>query len=151
MATTSGSGRLPHLTRLTTMRIRRAHHRGATSLGPERDITSLLEPLMDAWAALRFLLIDDRACSLAESHPSMVDGRCRRCGVSSPAAAKLSREALTVLAGRPRSIQHRSPRQRTVADGSMQIVATCPRRAAASARAAGLAPTPMFRSVRSHR
>jgi hypothetical protein len=55
---------------------------------------------MDAWdAALQFLLIDNRAHSLAHSHPLTAGGRCRRCGTSSCAASKLASEALRVLAG----------------------------------------------------
>jgi hypothetical protein len=59
------------------------------------------EPRVEAWdAALRFLLIDNRALALARSHPLAPDGRCRRCGTSCCAAANLAVEALAVLAGR---------------------------------------------------
>jgi hypothetical protein len=59
------------------------------------------EPRLEAWdAALRFLLIDDRARSLARSHPLAPDGRCQRCRTPSCAAANLAVEALTVLADR---------------------------------------------------
>jgi hypothetical protein len=56
---------------------------------------------MDAWdTAVQFLLIDDRAQSLAEVHPLMEDGRCGRCRTPDCSAAELASEALAVLAAR---------------------------------------------------
>jgi hypothetical protein len=54
---------------------------------------------MDAWdTAVQFLLIEDRAQSLAEAHPLMEDGRCGRCSPPGCTAAALASEALAVLA-----------------------------------------------------
>jgi hypothetical protein len=56
---------------------------------------------MDAWdTAVQFLLIDDRAQSLAEAHPLMEDGQCGRCSPPGCTAAALAAEALAILAAR---------------------------------------------------
>jgi hypothetical protein len=56
---------------------------------------------MDAWeTAVQFLLIGDRAQSLAEAHPMLADGRCGRCSLPRCTAAALASEAVAVLAAR---------------------------------------------------
>lgn len=59
---------------------------------------------MDSWvAAIEFLLVDDRAVTLAGAHPLMADGRCGTCGVSGCAAAELACATLALIAECPTS------------------------------------------------
>jgi hypothetical protein len=56
---------------------------------------------VEAWdTAVQFLLVDNRAQSLAESHPLTEDGWCGRCRLPGCTAAQLASEALAVLAER---------------------------------------------------
>jgi hypothetical protein len=56
---------------------------------------------VEAWdAAVQFLLVDNRARSLAEAHPLTEDGQCERCSQPGCTAAQLASEALAVLAER---------------------------------------------------
>jgi hypothetical protein len=56
---------------------------------------------MDAWdTAVQFLLIGDRAQSLAEAHPLTEDGQCGRCSPPGCTAAALASEAVAILAAR---------------------------------------------------
>ncbi|HEY2206288.1 MAG TPA: hypothetical protein VGH99_17595 [Pseudonocardia sp.] len=65
---------------------------------------------MEAWdAAVRFLLVDNRAQALAESHPLREDGRCGRCRTSECSAAELAVEALAVIAARRRAEREADP------------------------------------------
>jgi hypothetical protein len=65
-----------------------------------------------AWrTAVEFLLIDDRAQALAESHPLTIDGRCERCGQSECAAAWLASEALAVLRSRDPDVWRSVPKR----------------------------------------
>jgi hypothetical protein len=55
--------------------------------------------MAQAWnAALEFLLVGDRARSLAEVHTLQRDGRCAHCLTLDCSAAALASEALAILA-----------------------------------------------------
>lgn len=57
---------------------------------------------MDAWAAaIEFLLVDDRAVTLAGAHPRQTDGRCDTCKTTGCAAADLACAALSLIAECP--------------------------------------------------